>query len=96
MNVNHQLRVGEPSAGDDLRVLGSGGLRDATGTGLDGIRTFLNPPAPDLISLMGMNDVGRHQGRLCLYSALWARGPNPRRNLRAAADRGRSYHVGYI
>lgn len=62
----HQLRVGEPSAGADLLVLGSGGLRDATGTGLDGIRTFLNPSAPDLIDLVGMNKTGKHQGCLCM------------------------------
>ena len=46
MNVDHRLRVWEPSAGDELVVSGSGGLLDATGTGVDEIRTFPNPPAP--------------------------------------------------
>jgi hypothetical protein len=35
MDVIHPLRVGEPSAGDELH--GSGDLWDATGTGLDGL-----------------------------------------------------------
>jgi hypothetical protein len=45
MNVDHRLRVWEPSAGDELVVPGSGGLQDAICTGLDGIQTFLDPPA---------------------------------------------------
>ena len=45
MNEDHRLRVWEPSAGDELEMSDSGGLLDATGTGLDGIRTFLNPRA---------------------------------------------------
>ena len=31
MDVNHQLRVGEPSTYEDLLVPGSGSLLDATG-----------------------------------------------------------------
>jgi hypothetical protein len=46
MNVDHWLRVWEPSAGDELVVPSSGGLLDATGTGLDRIQTFLDPLAP--------------------------------------------------
>jgi len=74
MDLIHQLKVGEPSANVDPRVPDRGGLRDATSTGLDRIETFLNRPAPDLIGFVAMNDVGRHQGCLCLYSVLWARG----------------------
>ena len=63
-------RVREPSAGDELHVPGSGVLWDATGTGLDGVGTFLNPPAPDLIGLVRMNKIGKNHRCLCLYSAL--------------------------
>jgi hypothetical protein len=47
MDVNHQLRVGEPSADVDLLVLGTDVLPGATGTGLDGVETFISPPTPD-------------------------------------------------
>jgi hypothetical protein len=66
MDVNHQLRVGEPSADEDL-VPGSGSLLDAIGIALDGIVTFLNSLAPELIGLVGMNEIGRYRGHLCLY-----------------------------
>ena len=36
------------AAGDERDVPGSGALLVATGTDLDGIRTFLNPPVPKL------------------------------------------------
>jgi hypothetical protein len=42
--VNHELRVGEPPAGVDLLVPGTDVLLGATGTGLDGVETFLSPP----------------------------------------------------
>ena len=57
MDVIHQLRVGEPSTGIDLCVPHTDDLRSATSTGLDGIGTFLNPPTPDLISLVGLNEI---------------------------------------
>jgi len=46
MNVDHRLRVWKPSTGDELVMLGSSGLLDATGTGLNEIRTFVNPTMP--------------------------------------------------
>jgi hypothetical protein len=46
MKEDHQLRVWEPSAGDELDVPGSGALLVTTDTDLDGKRTFLDPPVP--------------------------------------------------
>ena len=62
MDVNHQLRVGEPSADADLHVPGTDDLLGATGTGLDRIETFLNPLASDLIGLVRMNGWGGTRG----------------------------------
>jgi hypothetical protein len=46
MTEDHQLRVWEPSAGDELNMSGSGALLVATDTDLDGKQIFLDPPAP--------------------------------------------------